>query len=125
MTLSLNENLVLIAHPFSVKTLAASLQNPSNLSMLDGLFDKNDLENIELGRICIADDDVFDLFSENALRSEHTTTIKQLKQFENIYRSIYGGFYGGVMDDDDLLELFENLEDHDLPDDTLVTITIE
>lgn len=120
MTLLLNETLVLIAHPFSVETLVASLQNPSNLSMLDVLFDKNDLENIELGRIRIADDDVFDLFSENALRSEHTTTIKQLKQFENIYRSVYDGLM-----DDDLLELFENIENHDLPDDTLVTITIE
>lgn len=121
MTLSLNETLVLTAHPFSVKTLAASLRNPSNLSMLDVLFDKNDLENIELGRICIDDDDVFDLFSENALRSEHTTTIKQLKQFENIYRSVYDG----LTDDDDLLELFENIENHDLPDDTLVTIITE
>ena len=89
--------------------------------MLDVLFDKNDLENIKLGRVCIEDDDVFDIFNETALRSEHTTTIKQLKQFENIYRNSHND----LIDDDNLLDLFGAIEEYDLPDDTLVTITTE
>lgn len=120
MSLSPNETFIITAHPFSVETLAASLQHSTNVYMLDTLLDKSDLENVELGRVYVEDDDVFDLFSENALRSEHTTTIKQLKQFESVCQETYGD-----STDDDLLELFENIENHDLPDDTLVTIITE
>lgn len=120
MTLSLNETLIITAHPFSVETLVASLKTASNIYMLDILLNKSDLENVELGRVYIEDDDVFELFGDNALRSEHTTTIKQLKQFEGLYRDQYGDSA-----EDDFLELFETIETQDLPDDTLVSITTE
>lgn len=120
MTLSLNETLILTAHPFSVETLVASLQHPTNIFMLDVLLNKSDLENVELGRVYVEDDDLFELFGDNALRSEHTTTIKQLKQFESLYRDQYGDSAEG-----DFLELFEAIHEQDLPDDTLVTITTE
>lgn len=120
MSLSPNETYIITAHPFSVETLVASLQHPTNIFMLDTLLDKSDLENIELGRVYVEDDDLFEIFGDNALRSEHTTTIKQLKQFESVCRDTYGD-----STDDDLLELFETIKAQDLPDDTLVTITIE
>lgn len=120
MSLSPNETFIITAHPFSVETLAASLQYPTNVYMLDTLLDKSDLENVELGRVYVEDDDLFELFGDNALRSEHTTTIKQLKQFESLYRDQYGDSA-----EDDFLELFETIETQDLPDDTLVSITIE
>lgn len=120
MSLSLNETLIITAHPFSVETLAASLQHPTNVYMLDTLLDKSDLENVELGRVYVEDDDLFELFNENALRSEHTTTIKQLKHFESLYRDQYGDSA-----EDDFLELFEAIHEQDLPDDALVSITIE
>lgn len=120
MSLSPNETFIITAHPFSVETLVASLQHPTNIYMLDTLLDKSDLENVELGRVYVEDDDVFELFGDNALHSEHTTTIKQLKQFETIYKETYGDEA-----DDDFLELFETIHEQDLPDDTLVSITIE
>lgn len=120
MSLSPNETFIITAHPFSVETLVASLQHPTNIFMLDTLLDKSDLENVELGRILIEDDNLFELFGDNALRSEHTTTIKQLKHFESLYRDQYSDSA-----EDNFLELFETLNAQDLPDDTLVTITIE
>lgn len=120
MSLSPNETHIITAHPFSVETLVASLQHPTNIFMLDTLLDKSDLENIELGRVYVEDDDLFELFGDNALRSEHTTTIKQLKHFENLYRDQYSDSA-----ENDFLELFETLNAQDLPDDTLVSITIE
>lgn len=120
MSLSPNETFIITAHPFSVETLAASLQYPTNVYMLDTLLDKNDLENVELGRVYVEDDDLFELFGDNALRSEHTTTIKQLKTFESLYRDQYSDSAEG-----NFLELFETLNAQDLPDDTLVSITIE
>lgn len=95
-------------------------QHPTNIYMLDILLDKGDLENVELGRVYVEDDNLFELFGDNALRSEHTTTIKQLKHFESFYRDQYGDSA-----EDDFLELFETIKAQDLPDDTLVTITIE
>lgn len=120
MSLSPNETFIITAHPFSVETLAASLQYPTNVYMLDTLLDKSDLENAELGRVYVEDDDLFELFGDNALRSEHTTTIKRLKHFESLYRDQYGDSAEG-----DFLELFEVIHEQDLPDDTLVTIITE
>lgn len=59
MTLSLNETFIITAHPFSVETLASSLQHPTNIYMLDILLDKGDLENVELGRVYVEDDNLF------------------------------------------------------------------
>ena len=120
MSLSPNETFIITAHPFSVETLVASLQHPTNIFMLDTLLDKSDLENVELGRVYVEDGDLFGLFGDNALRSEHTTTIRQLKHFESLYREQYGDSA-----EDDFLDLFETLHERYLPDDTLVTITIE
>lgn len=72
MSLSPNETFIITAHPFSVETLAASLQHPTNIYMLDTLLDKGDLENVELGRVYVEDDNLFELFGDNVLRSEHT-----------------------------------------------------